>query len=140
MQNREIIGQEKHERPCYYAFQDKDTSIYWVIPISSQVSKYEKIYNKKISKLGRCDTIHFGYVIGEKRAFLIQNMCPIIDQYINNIYIDLATKNPVVIDKKLADEIVRKARLVLKLEKMEKKIIFPDVLRIEAQLQSKLSL
>ena len=72
-----------HNRPCYYAFKEGD--IVWMVPVSSQVQKYEEIYNKKTSDGKDCDSIVFGYVKGNKNAFLIQNMIPITEDYINNI-------------------------------------------------------
>ena len=69
MQNKETINGQPHGRPCFYAFQDSNTGLYWMIPISSQVSKYQKIYSRKVKKYGRCDNIDFGYVLGQQRAF-----------------------------------------------------------------------
>lgn len=43
-----------------------------MIPFSSQVSKFKGIYNKKMQKYNRCDTIVFGEVLGHEKAFLIQ--------------------------------------------------------------------
>lgn len=51
-----------------------------MIPFSSRVAKFRGYYNAKIDKYGRCDTIVFGDVLGYEKAFLIQNMCPIIDK------------------------------------------------------------
>lgn len=48
-----------------------------MIPFSSRVSKFTGIYNKKIQKYGKCDTIVFGDVLGHRKAFLIQNMEPV---------------------------------------------------------------
>ena len=50
-----------------------------MIPFSSQTSKFKGIYNKKMQKYHRCDTIVFGEVLGHEKAFLIQNMCPITE-------------------------------------------------------------
>lgn len=92
MQNKETINGQAHDRPCFYAFKDETTGIYWMIPFSSQTSKYQRIYDAKIQKYKRCDTILFGDVLGHKKAFLIQNMCPIIDEYVKkNILIQRPT-------------------------------------------------
>ena len=56
-----------------------------MIPFSSQVSKFKGIYNKKMQKYNRCDTIVFGEVLGHEKAFLIQNMCPITEKYTKNM-------------------------------------------------------
>ena len=81
MQNKEQANGQLHDRPCFYAFKDNDTGLYWMIPLSSQVEKYRRYYNLKIARYGKCDTITFGKVLGYEKAFLIQNMCPITERY-----------------------------------------------------------
>ena len=71
-----------HNRPCFYAFREKKTGLYWMIPISSKVDKYRGIANSKIRRYGYCNTIVFGEVLGRERAFLLQNMFPITADYI----------------------------------------------------------
>lgn len=137
MINKEKINGVEHNRPCYYNFYDANTSIKWLIPVSSQVEKYEDVYSDLIkkSKNGECDTIVFGYILGKKCAFLIQNMCPIIDDYINNIYIDKAINRPVIITEKTKKELNSKARKVLALYKKKGvPLILPNVRRIEQSL------
>ncbi|WP_371381854.1 type III toxin-antitoxin system CptIN family toxin [Sporomusa aerivorans] len=139
MTNKEYVNGKPHNRPCYYTFKDKANPIYWVIPISSQISKFQGIYNKKVSQKGICDTIVFGYVLGEKKAFLIQNMCPVTDEYINNQYLDAASGNPVSISTKLSKEIEDKAKKVLMLYKRGRTdLIFPNITIIENQLLAKI--
>ena len=88
MKNKETVEGQVHDRPCFYAFQDKKTELYWMIPFSSQVEKFHGIYEQKMQKYRQCDTIVFGEVMGHEKAFLIQNMCPIIEDYIKNEYYD----------------------------------------------------
>ena len=87
MQNKEKVNGQLHDRPCFYAFQDSNTQLFWMIPFSSQTSKFKGIYNKKMQKYHRCDTIVFGEVLGHEKAFLIQNMCPITEKYMKNEYL-----------------------------------------------------
>lgn len=82
MHNKENVKGELHDRPCFYTFKDSKSGLYWMIPFSSQVSKFKGIYNKKIQKFKKCDTIVFGEVLGHEKAFLIQNMCPVTEKYI----------------------------------------------------------
>jgi hypothetical protein len=105
-----------------------------MIPFSSQVSKFREIYNNKIQKYMRCDTIVFGEVLGHEKAFLIQNMCPIIDKYIKNEYIDANANVPVRVSGLLEKELKDKAAKVLALQRRGSKLIFPDVLEIEKKL------
>ena len=125
-----------HDRPCFYAFQDQNTGLYWMIPFSSQVQKFRQIYQNKVSRFGRCDTIDFGYVLGHEKAFLIQNMCPITVGYMSGEYIDRASSLPVRVNGAFEAQLVQKARKVLALQRRGVNLIFPDVLAIERQLLS----
>ncbi len=59
-----------NKRPCYYCFKDyKNDELICFIPISSKVDKYRRIFNYKQNKLGRVDTIVFGKVNNDERAF-----------------------------------------------------------------------
>lgn len=134
MRNKEVVNGQAHDRPCFYAFQDDDTKLYWMIPFSSRVAKFRGYYNSKLQRYGRCDTIVFGYVLGHEKAFLIQNMCPITEKYIKNEYIDSKTSVPVRIDGKTETELLIRAKRVLTLERKGIHLIFPDVLKIEKTL------
>lgn len=127
-----------HDRPCFFAFADAKTGLYWLIPFSSQVEKFQKIYQNKVKRYGACDTIIFGEVLGWPKAFLIQNMCPISSEYIKQKYLDKHTNLPVRINGVLAAKLVKKARKVLALQRRGYKLIYPDVLTIEAILLQKL--
>ena len=138
MKNKETINGVEHNRPCFYSLQDKTTGIYWFIPVSSKVEKFQEIYNKKLKKYKNVDTIVFGYVLGEKRVFLIQNMFPIIPDYINNEYVDSVTNNTVIINDRQKSEINSKVKKVLYLQRKGINLIFPDVFKIENVLLEEL--
>ena len=140
MQNKETINGQAHDRPCFYAFQEQSTGLFWMIPFSSQVTKFRKIYNDKIQKYHRCDTIAFGKILGHEKAFLIQNMCPVSQKYIKNEYLDSSNQQPVRIDGGFEKQLVSKASRVLLLQRKGIKIIFPDVLAIEQKLLSQQTL
>lgn len=133
MTNKEKVGSEIHNRPCFYAFYDENTKLFWMIPFSSKVDKFKKIYNDKIAKYKTCDTIMFGDVLGYEKAFLLQNMCPIIDKYISNEYKD-TNDIPVRVEEIFEKELISKARKVLTLYRKGIKLIFPDVISIEKKL------
>ena len=137
MQNKETVGGHPHDRPCFYAFKDEKTGLYWMIPFSSQVNKFKGYYNSKIKRYGKCDTIIFGEVLGFEKAFLIQNMCPVTEEYIKNEYIDKKASVPVRIDGRLEAELISKAKKVLALHRKGVNLIFPDVIKIERELLSK---
>lgn len=134
MQNKESVNGQPHDRPCFYAFKDDNTGLYWMIPFSSQVNKYQRYYNQKILKYNRCDTIVFGEVLGHRKAFLIQNMCPITDQYIKNKYIDSRANIPVRVNGAFEHKLICKAKKVLALQRRRVRLIFPNVLEIENKL------
>jgi hypothetical protein len=102
-----------------------------MIPISSKVQKYRDLYESKIKKYGKCDTLAFGKVLGVERAFLIQNMCPATAYYIGEQYMQKNVNLPVRVDIFFEEELVRKARTVLRLHRNGVKLIFPDILCIE---------
>ena len=130
MQNKE----DGRGRPCFFAIQDKD-GLFWMIPISSKVEKYHQILESKIKKNGKCDTIFFANVLGQERAFLIQNMFPIIEEYVADEYIQMPNKNPVMISETSSKELLEKFKTVLALVNHGKiNIVFPDILKIRGWL------
>lgn len=133
MGNHETINGISHNRPCFYSFEDNDSHILWVIPISSKIAKFRREYNKNISKYNRCDTIDFSEILGQQRAFLIQNMCPITTDYISNEYVD-TNNDPIKINRNDEQRIINKAKRVLRLQRKGTNLIFPDVLTIEKAL------
>ena len=134
MQNKETVNGIPHDRPCFYSFFDNMTSLFWMIPISSKVQKFKAIYQNKMQKYGRCDTIVFGEVLGHEKAFLLQNMCPVTQKYIVSEYIDSRANIPVRISKGLESELAKKANKVLNLHRQGIRLIFPDISSIEASL------
>ena len=136
--NKHIDNSDKNGRPCYYAFNEGD--ICWMVPISSRVEKYEKIYNKSMQKYGVCDVISFIYVKGNKNVALIQNMIPIIDKYFDKIYTYANTNIPIEIKTSKQKEINAKIRKVLRLTRQGKKLTFTPILEFEKRLKEELTL
>jgi hypothetical protein len=139
MRSTEIIGNASHRRPCFFVFQDNvNENILWLVPISSKYKKYKDLYDKKVEKYGRCNTIRFGVVLDTQAAFLIQNMCPITQKYILEVYVD---KNnvPVQIDNRIVQDVVSNAREVLAMVERGSVLIFPDVKKIRAALLQQLN-
>jgi len=140
MLNKETVNGKEHNRPCYYTYQEKNSPIYWVVPISSQVPKYKGEYQIAIDKYGICDGISFGYVLGENTAFLIQNICPVTDKYITNQYIDNATSKPVGISPQLQKELNAKIRKVIRFMRTGKKIVLTNIEYLEKELLKELNI
>ena len=112
-------------RPTYFCIKDDDTDILWFIPMSSRVDKYKKIRDEKIKKYGSCDTILIKKFLGKESVFLIQNMFPTIEKYVDHGHV-VNGKETKVIDK-IAIEIETVFYRVIKLVELGKKIIFTDV-------------
>ncbi|MGN1302007.1 MAG: type III toxin-antitoxin system CptIN family toxin [Clostridia bacterium] len=126
-----------NKRPCYYCFRDcNNDDLIWFVPISSKVEKYKRIYEYKIEKFKRVDTIVFGKINGKERVFLIQNMFPIIEKYIQEKYIQ--NNKDVEITHSLRKEIEEKANYVLKLAERGKKVVFTDIVKIKKMLLEEL--
>lgn len=135
MPNKPDEDGQAHDRPCYYAYLDAKTGLYWVIPISSKVEKYQKIAERKTKKYGRCDTILFGNVLGRKSAFLIQNMFPTTEEYFESQYVNSKDGVPVRVDGAFEKEIKKSAqRVIVLVHNGRKGLVFPDVLKIEKKL------
>ena len=41
------INYENTKRPHYFALKDKHTELYWLVPCSSKVEKFERLLQKK---------------------------------------------------------------------------------------------
>ena len=80
MQNHE----RGKKRPTYFTIKDK--SILWFIPISSKVSKQQRIIDKKIEKYGFCNTIIIRKIADDDAPILLQNAFPTLEKYIDHIH------------------------------------------------------
>lgn len=78
-----------NKRPCYFCFRDrKNKKIIWFVPISTKYEKYKKIYENKKLKSGNRPVYNFvfGKVLGKNAVFLIQNIFPTTEEYIEKKY------------------------------------------------------
>lgn len=127
-----LKGNKSGNRPHYYCFKDSTTSIYWVIPMSSRLLKYEAIIARKVSKYNQCDTIYIATLDnGQKSVFLIQDMFPITEEYIERQY-TINGNHLRITSERTEREITKKARTVLALIKKGIKFTYtqPDVILI----------
>ena len=124
-------------RPHFLAIQDsKSKSIYWMIPISSQVEKYKTIIEKKKRKYGKCNTIIIGKFAGKDNAFLIQNAFPILEKYLDHVH--TIENKPITIHKKLDRELTINLREVLAMYRKGIRLIFPDIEEIQKKMEQEL--
>lgn len=106
------------KRPYVYAFQDKAApEIHWMVPISSQYAKYEDVAKKRLSQFPhnrnseKENALCLGNLNGEKKVFLIQNMIPVTESYVESKY--LIKGKAVVPDDPTKEEIIKKATRAL---------------------------
>ncbi len=139
MKNHERTPTGLHGRPCFFCMRDKkDKDILWMIPISSKIAKYKSVIESKTKRWGRCDTIVIGKVLGNERAFLLQNMCPATDKYVGREY--TSNGKSIQLPEGLKNELHEKAARVLETYTFRsKKVIFPDVEKIKSELLSQLA-
>lgn len=115
----------KHGRPCFYCFKAEDFC--WMIPISSKVEKYEKIFEEKKKRYPNYDGIRFGYVNGNKRAFLTQNICPVTEKYVDSEYMINHNTVSVTISSELGKELNGIARKIIRFYKKGTRIVLTDL-------------
>ena len=133
----EIVNDNKlmrnHEsganRPTYFCVKDEKTGLLWVVPMSSQIEKYQAIIDKDIERHGKCLKIYIGEYANKPNAFLFQNIFPILPKYIDHIHV--IGKNPVPVSQKLQTIFDRNYRDIMRLHKRGAKVIFPDINRLE---------
>ena len=139
MQEPYLKGNKEENRPHYYCFEDSVTGIYWLIPLSTRIEKYKKIVEKKKKEGKPCDIICIAKLDnGVENVFLIQDMFPITEEYIEREY--TVAGNPLTLtSERVAREVEQKARKVLGMLKRGVKFVptQPDVLKILEKLQQK---
>lgn len=112
-------------RPTYFCIKDDDLEILWFIPMSSKVKKYKVIRDEKIKKYGSCDTILIKKFLGKNSVFLLQNMFPTIEKYVDHIH--TINGKEVKVIKSVEREIKISFNKVMTLIKKGHNIIFTDV-------------
>lgn len=126
-------------RPFYYCVKDNNSQkdIYWMIPLSSRIEKYEKIIKTKIDNNKPCDGLYICKLPNDKESvFLIQDIFPITDEYVERAY--TLGGNPLILpyEKDIA-EIEKKAKKVIGLVKRGIKLTptSPDIVMIIDKLK-----
>ena len=112
-------------RPTYFCVKNEKTNILWFIPMSSKVEKYKIIRDNKIKKYGNCDTILIKKFLGKNSVFLLQNMFPTIEKYVDHVHIVNGEETKVI--NRIAKEIEENFNKLMILMKQGKKVIFTDV-------------
>lgn len=119
MQNKE----NGNYRPTFYCLQDDTTNLLWMVPLSSRVDKFQSLHDKQVNKYGNCLTIVMGEYDGTKAAFLLQNIFPITEYYLDHIH--TRNNNPVPVKHSIQVEVQRKMKRILQLHARGKKSCIP---------------
>lgn len=130
--NDNMLMQNKENgtyRPTFYCLKDEKTSLLWMVPLSSRVDKFRAIHDKQAEKYGRCLTIVLGEFDGKSAAFLLQNMFPVTEYYLDHIH--TRNNNPVPVKHSIHSEINTNMKRLRQLHKRGSKVVFPDITRLE---------
>lgn len=131
-----MINKENgNKRPCYFCFRDrKNKEIIWFVPISTKYEKYKKLYEIKKAKVGKKLVYNFvfGKVLGKKAVFLIQNIFPTTEEYIENKYVN--SNIDVEIPTTVRDNIIVTSLRVVELAEKGINIPFYDIIRMKNTL------
>ena len=103
-------------RPTYFCIKNTDSKVLWFIPMSS------KVQEQKIEKNGVCDTIVIGKYRRKDVVFLIQNIFPITEKYIDHI--DTIRNQAVAVVEGTQKEITYKVNKIFKLKSKRNKLNF----------------
>ncbi len=125
MQNREF----GKYRPTFFCLRDEKLDLLWMIPISSKYEKAAAIREKLISNGKPCRGIVLGEFDGRQAAFLIQNMFPIREEYIDHIH--TKNGNPVPVSQKIQKEIRKNVKKLLALNAKGNVVTFTEINRLK---------
>lgn len=124
--------EDGNKRPCYFCFRDrKDTKIIWFVPISTKCEKYKKIYDKKKLKSGKRPVYNFvfGNVLGKEAVFLIQNIFPTTENYIEKKYTN--SNKDVEIPTIVKEDVITTSLRVVALAENGVNIPFYDIIEMK---------
>lgn len=132
----EITQNKDGRRPYYYAIKVKNQKdLYFLIPLSSQIEKYEKLMESREKRGLPNDTIHIAKVAGSKSAFLLNKMIPVPAKYITSEkkYYGVPVK---LVSNPTIRAIEEKAKRIILLTNTNAKIPYqPDIKKLLSEIQ-----
>ena len=129
-----INHENGRSRPTYFTIKDKD--ILWFIPLSSKVSKYQPIIDKKVKKYGDCRSIMIREIADKKSVILLQNAFPTLEKYIDHPH--TINGAPARVGDLLKDEILENFNALLALKKQGINLFFTDIDKIKGMMLEEL--
>ena len=111
--------------------------IIWFVPISTKYEKYKELYETKKNKSGKRPVYNFvfGNVLGKKAVFLIQNIFPTTEKYIENKYVN--SNIDVEIPTTVRDNVIITSLRVVELAERGINIPFYDIVKMKNLLLNK---
>ena len=128
MQNHKNGG----TRPNYLCIENSNEKLLWFVPMSSKIEKYKKQRQKYLDKYNRCDTIVLGKYRNKETAFLVQNIFPVTEKYIDHIDTVKGIAQPVA--KNIQKEVINSVNNIFFLKNKGVNFIYPDVDTIAQKL------
>lgn len=122
-----INHENGHARPTYFTIKDND--ILWFIPLSSKVSKYQPIIDKKLEKYGKCKSIIIRKIANEDSVILLQNAFPTLEKYIDHPHI--VDGKPLKVIDVLKNEILDNFKYLLSMKNHGNNLFFTDIDKIK---------
>lgn len=129
-----INHENGRSRPTYFTIKDKD--ILWFIPLSSKVSKYQPIIDKKVKKYGDCRSIMIREIADKKSVILLQNAFPTLEKYIDHPH--TINGAPARVGDLLKDEILENFNALLAMKKQGINLFFTDIDKIKEMMLEEL--
>lgn len=125
-----INHENGHSRPTYFTIKDED--ILWFIPLSSKISKYQKIIDQKIKKYGSCKSIMINKIANKMSVILLQNAFPTLEKYIDHPH--TINGAPVRVADNLKNEILENFNSLLALKRQGVNLFFVDIDKIKDRM------
>ncbi len=124
-------------RPHFFAIRDdRNSDIFWMVPVSSKFAKYKLFYDSQIAKYHRCTKVVLGSFSGTDHAFLVQNAFPVIADYFDHIHTRFGV--PATISEKTRKIIIKNLKSNLAMHKKGIPLFFANIDRIYSIMEDKL--
>jgi hypothetical protein len=134
-----LKGNKSENRPHYYCLKCSG-GLYWIIPMSGNFEKYQRIIDRRRSLGQPSDFLYVAKLDnGKKNAFLIGDMFPVTENYIKREY-TFNSNHLKVTSESVGNQIEKQAKTVLGLIRLGHSFspTQPDSLKIEKELLNRI--
>ena len=129
-----LKSNKNQKRPFYYCLKD-DNGLYWMIPCTSQIEKYDALIARALSQGKPTDKWHKIKMSGKDNILLIQDIFPVTEKYITKAFMRNKVHQKIASDKE-QKLILIKANKIIALSKYKGKLFSTqaDIVKIEREL------